>query len=126
MVNLVLESAALGDQVAETVGDRRIAAPTILEYEVTNVLRRLQADKRLTPAQADAAYGRFRRIPLLLAEFTSISVRVWELRSNITPMDAAYIALAEATDVDLVTTDGRLARAPGIRCRVVVLPRTEP
>jgi predicted nucleic acid-binding protein len=36
----------------------------------------------------------------------------------VTPYDAAYVALAEALDVILVTADKQLARAPGIRCDV--------
>jgi predicted nucleic acid-binding protein len=32
--------------------------------------------------------------------------------------DAVYVALAEALDAPLVTTDGRLARVSGYRARV--------
>ena len=38
-----------------------------------------------------------------------------------TPCDAAYVALAEALDVVLVTADERLARATGIRCEIEVI-----
>ena len=48
--------------------------------------------------------------------------RVWELRSNLTPYDAAYVALAESLGCTLVTADARLAHAPGIRCAVEVMP----
>ena len=44
--------------------------------------------------------------------------RVWELRANLTVFDAAYVALAEALEVPLLTGDGRVARAPGLRCDV--------
>lgn len=44
--------------------------------------------------------------------------RVWELRHNLTPYDASYVALAETLDVTLLTADGRLARAPSLRCEV--------
>ncbi len=47
--------------------------------------------------------------------------RCWELRDNLTPYDASYVALAERLGVTLVTADARLARAPGIRCDVEVL-----
>lgn len=42
--------------------------------------------------------------------------RIWELRENVTPADAAYVALAEDLDAPLLTTDSRLARATGPRC----------
>jgi predicted nucleic acid-binding protein len=48
--------------------------------------------------------------------------RYWALRDNLTVYDAAYVALAEAFDAPLLTADARLARAPGPRCTVEVLP----
>ncbi len=45
----------------------------------------------------------------------------WELRHNVTVYDAAYVALAELLEVELVTADGHLASAPGLRCRVELL-----
>lgn len=47
--------------------------------------------------------------------------RCWELRENLTVYDAAYVARAEALESRLVTSDTRLAPAPGIRCRVEVV-----
>lgn len=48
--------------------------------------------------------------------------RVWELRGNMSAYDATYVALAEALEAPLVTADGRLARAPGPRCLITVVP----
>jgi len=47
--------------------------------------------------------------------------RVWELRDNLSAYDASYVALAESLGTVLVTADGRLKRAVGIRCEVVIL-----
>jgi len=47
--------------------------------------------------------------------------RVWELRDNLTPYDAAYVALAEALHATLLTVDGRSTRAPSLRCAVELL-----
>jgi predicted nucleic acid-binding protein len=41
---------------------------------------------------------------------------MWELRGNLTPYDAAYVALAELTGAILVTGDERITSAPGTRC----------
>jgi hypothetical protein len=47
--------------------------------------------------------------------------RVWELRHNVTPYDAAYLALAEERGCRLVTTHGKLRDCPGRRCDVHVV-----
>lgn len=39
--------------------------------------------------------------------------RVWQLRDNLTAYDAAYVALAESIGAPLLTSDARLAAAPG-------------
>ncbi len=44
--------------------------------------------------------------------------RCWALRENLTVCDAAYVALAEALDVTLLTADARLAAASGTRCEI--------
>ncbi|MEJ5913567.1 hypothetical protein [Pseudokineococcus sp. 1T1Z-3] len=38
---------------------------------------------------------------------------MWQLRHDLSAHDAVYVALAEALDAPLPTTDERLSRAPG-------------
>jgi len=47
--------------------------------------------------------------------------RCWALRKNMSAYDAMYVALAEALNAALITCDGRLAKASGIRARVEVV-----
>ena len=47
--------------------------------------------------------------------------RAYELRDNLTPHDAAYVALAESLGCELVTADQRLSKAPDPRCPVRLL-----
>jgi predicted nucleic acid-binding protein len=47
--------------------------------------------------------------------------RIWELRGNLTAYDAAYVAAAEAYECPLLTSDGRMSRASGIRCPVELI-----
>ena len=60
-------------------------------------------------------------LPLRRAQHLPLLPRCWELRHNLTPYDAVYVALAEALEVALLTADARLARTNGIRCAVDVL-----
>lgn len=46
---------------------------------------------------------------------------MWALRGRLTAYDAAYVALAEALDATVVTTDARLGRA-GLGSRVDAYP----
>ena len=47
--------------------------------------------------------------------------RMWELRENLTPYDAAYVALAEVTGSVLVTGDERITASPAARCAIQVI-----
>ena len=47
--------------------------------------------------------------------------RIDELADNVTPYDAAYVVLAEAFDLALLTIDARLARASGPRCEFILV-----
>ncbi|MDQ3739248.1 MAG: hypothetical protein M3337_08790 [Actinomycetota bacterium] len=47
--------------------------------------------------------------------------RAWELRRSVRSWDGRYVALAEALDSTLVTTDARLAAAAGPHCSIDVL-----
>ena len=64
---------------------------------------------------------RLQRFPINRHAHDPLLARCWELRENVTPYDASYVALAEALRVPLLTADARLANAPGIRCEVELL-----
>jgi predicted nucleic acid-binding protein len=60
-------------------------------------------------------------LPLRRVPHLPLLARVWELRDNRTAHDAAYVALAEALDALLLTADGPMGRASGLRREVEVL-----
>ena len=72
---------------------------------------------------ADSGLDAFRRLGMTRYPVFSLLDRVWELRDNLSAYDASYIALAENLNCSLLTADGRLRRAPGIRCSITVVPR---
>lgn len=94
--------------------------PHLFEIEVMSVLRRYALGDILSPERARLALARLSTMRLTRYPHTALLRRIWELRDNITAYDAAYVALAETLDAPLVTMDGRLARAPGIRAAVEV------
>ena len=73
---------------------------------------------RMTDHEAAGVLHRLRQIPLRREGHTPLLNRIWELRHNLTAHDAAYVALAEALGVPLVTGDRRLAQASGVRCPI--------
>ena len=51
-----------------------------------------------------------------------LAARAWELRHNLSSYDASYVTLAELIGAMLVTLDGRIAGAPGVRCTITTPP----
>lgn len=96
-------------------------APELIDIEVLQTLRRLVRTGALGPAEALIAIDGLSKIPLTRRPHLPLIPRIWELRDNLTAYDAAYVALAEALRCPLVTSDARLASAPGIRCEVEVI-----
>jgi predicted nucleic acid-binding protein len=96
-----------------------LAAPSLVLYEVANVLRKHSLNEvRLTRSQALRAHGRLLALGIVTVPYRLFARRAWELRENLTILDASYVAFAEAIDAPLVTLDARSARAPGVRCEV--------
>jgi predicted nucleic acid-binding protein len=96
-------------------------APGLLDLEVTSALRRLLRARVIDEGRADRALADLSTHPLERYPHVALLPRIWDLRHNLTPYDAAYVALAEALGAVLVTADARLANAPGLRCAVEVL-----
>lgn len=106
----------------ERLGQEELSAPHLLDSEVTNALRRLVLRGHLTDAQGSAALEGFLELTITRCAAVRLRLRMWELRHNLSSYDATYLALAEQIGANaLLTTDTRLAKAPGARCRVEVL-----
>jgi predicted nucleic acid-binding protein len=106
-----------GDRARARIRGEDLAAPEIVDLEVASVWRRTLTDER----RAQLALADLADLPLDRAPHLALLPRCWELRHNLTPYDAAYVALAELLAVTLVTADRRLARARGMRCTVDAL-----
>lgn len=100
----------------------QLHAPHLIDSEVASALRRRVANTQLAPDAGWTALDSWRRLGLTRYPVFSVLDRVWQLRENLSSYDACYVALAELLDCNLVTSDARLGRAPGIRCPVTVMP----
>lgn len=114
VVDSLLDEGARGEWVRrELKGRDQLHAPQLIDYETLAVTREkiLRSEISIDRAQGaitDFASLRIRRYPPLA--FLS---RALELRDTVTAYDAFYVALAEALDCPLVTSDLRLARSRG-------------
>lgn len=118
----VVVELVVNDLDPDRLGDEELAVPHLIDSEVTNVLRRLVAQQILTDEQGTDALEGFTRLSLTRFPADWLRPRMWELRHNLSSYDATYVALAEATGATvLLTTDQRLAQAPGVTCPIEVL-----
>lgn len=96
-------------------------APEVIDLEVASVWRGLVTSSQMTEQRAAEALADLSGLPMVRAPHTWLMGRIWELRHNVTPYDAAYVALAELMDVPLVTADRKLTQASGPRCEFELL-----
>ncbi|MGH9064807.1 MAG: type II toxin-antitoxin system VapC family toxin [Acidimicrobiales bacterium] len=106
----------------DRLGDEELVAPHLIDSEVTAALRKLVLRGALTDEQGTSALNGFTRLALGRYPADWLRPRMWALRHNLSSYDATYVALAEMVGATaLLTTDRRLAQAPGIQCRVEVI-----
>lgn len=110
-----------GDAARARLRHETLAAPELVDLEVTSVLRRQTLAGRLDTDRAGSALSDLLSLPLQRAPHRPLLARCWELRDNLTAYDAAYVALAEALQATLLTGDRRLAEAARLRCTIEVL-----
>lgn len=111
-----------GELVRERLDrEEDLRAPHLVDLEVASALRRREAAGKITPDRAATALYVFSVLPINRYPHGGFLPRVWELRDNLRPYDAIYVALAEALGCALLTRDRRIARAPALMCSVEVL-----
>ncbi len=94
--------------------DGDLHAPHLIDIEALHALRGLVRSGHLTADRAHDARTDLADMAITRYGHQPLADRIWALRENLTAYDAAFVALAEALQVPLITCDARLARAPGI------------
>jgi predicted nucleic acid-binding protein len=101
--------------------DELFLVPHLLDVEVVSAIRSLVAGRRIHSHRIERLLADLAALPAERYAHTPLLGRIWELRHNFTASDAAYIALAEATDSILYTSDEKLSN--GHRARVNIFGR---
>jgi predicted nucleic acid-binding protein len=104
-----------------SVKDAVFQVPSIFDAEVLSALRGLVRGRKFDHAAAAELVIDLMVLPIDRWHMSPLLPRMWELRDNLTPYDAAYVALAELTGAVLVTGDERIATAPGTRCDIQII-----
>jgi len=120
----LLDDGPDGDAARERLHGEQFAAPALIDLEVASVWRGLARGGHLDPRRVAFALDDLRDLPLQRVGHAPLLARCWELRDNLTIYDAAYVALAEALQVTLLTGDRRLARSTGPHCVIEVIKTT--
>jgi predicted nucleic acid-binding protein len=109
----VVARTALGESIAPRLlaAPVSLAAPHLLDLEVTQALRRAVLGGDMTEERARQALTDFSDLPVTRYSLEGALSAIWDLRHNVTAYDAAYVVLTDLLDGILWTCDGRLARA---------------
>lgn len=121
VVTALADDGEDGDRVRERLRGERLVAPSVIDLEVVSAWRRLASAGDLEDRRVGLALSDLGAIRLERAPHRPLLARCWQLRHNLTVHDAAYVALAEALNVKLLTADARLASASGTSCEVELL-----
>ncbi|MEV0192940.1 type II toxin-antitoxin system VapC family toxin [Kitasatospora purpeofusca] len=103
---------------AELAADGEWAAPEHIVIEVMQSLRGLYLARELDAERVGELAAELPRLAIRKLPVEPLLGRIWELKDNLTPDDAAYVAVAELVGAPLVTADLRLMRASGPRCEI--------
>jgi predicted nucleic acid-binding protein len=118
LVAVLLDGGHDGQWAKEALSGADLAAPHLIDFECSNIIRRLELAGLVSPDQAVQAHRDLLALAVERWPYELLGTRVWELRHNLSSHDASYVAVAELVRADLVTLDRRISRAPHVRCSV--------
>ncbi|WP_237479995.1 type II toxin-antitoxin system VapC family toxin [Lichenibacterium dinghuense] len=112
------EKTEATDAVLDALDGTAGIAPSILRHEVRSILLLSERRKRLPVGDAEVLLGRFSQIAIDdRGPGNDAEVLLLARAHRLTPYDAAYLALAQATGLPLATLDralGAAARTCGV------------
>jgi predicted nucleic acid-binding protein len=122
LVDALTDDGDVGIRARDALAaDPHWAAPEHLRVEVTSAVRGRWLARKLADGRAGEAVRTLNQLTVAYTPWEELAERVWELRHNVTPYDAAYLAAAERHGCRLVTADRKLFDCSGRRCPVEVV-----
>jgi predicted nucleic acid-binding protein len=116
----LIDPGPTGGWAESVLASNALAAPHLMPAEVASVLRTASLAGDISADAAALAHADLLALRVELFPYAPFAERVWELRPNVTPYDAWYVALAEELQSGLATLDSRLRKAPGTRCEFLL------
>ncbi len=116
---MLVDGGLDGEWATSVLSDADLLAPHLVLFEAANVLRRLAAAGVVSADQAAQGHIDLVDLQMELWPYELLAARSWQLRDNLSIYDASYVAVAELSGATLATLDGRIGRAPGLRCEVL-------
>jgi predicted nucleic acid-binding protein len=121
LANAVGDDGPDGATARAALSGNDLSVPDLVDVEVVSVLRRRWLAKTITAKRFATAVSDLASVPADRYPVLPFMSRAYELRSNVSPYDSTYVALAEQLACVLITADARLAGAHGPRCSIMVL-----
>lgn len=118
VLTALMDAGANGAWASTLLARHPVAAPHHMPVEAASALRKAVQTQTTSQAMAALALAELRDLRIAYYPFQPFMERTWALHTHVSIYDAGYVALAEALDAPLVTLDGRLANAHGLRCDV--------
>lgn len=122
LVALLLDSGSDGRWVTDATAGSDLAAPSLVQFEAANIIRRHELAGIVGADQAAQAHADLLDLAIEPWPLELLAARAWELRHNLSSYDASYVALAELIGATLVTLDARIGGAPGLQCAIATPP----
>jgi predicted nucleic acid-binding protein len=123
IVEFLVGSDPVANRIRAITVGKKLAAPHAVDLECASTLRGLVRGSKLPPDEGERALQLLGRMEIRRYGHVPLLARIWQLRHNMWPYDAAYVALAESLGADLVTLDAKMEKIPGVMCTIRNLRR---